>query len=159
MRLHGAPVSKLAPAKRRRRRRCASVSSKLSDAFGAFDMTINETFDPTGFSAVDPIAIADYTDVLFPVEHLPALFTGGTYMNIATFSNSEGEIRGQITSLSAPPVVVADLCTFDGDTTCDAGDLDAPHAVFNTDVPPDDALFDLNSDNVVDATDLSECVR
>ena len=47
-------------------------------------------------------------------------------------------------------------CGLGGDAGCNTADLDALYAVFNTSVPPTDALFDLNSDNVVDAADLNE---
>ena len=47
-------------------------------------------------------------------------------------------------------------CAFDGDTSCNTADLDALYAVLGTDVPPTDALFDLNSDNLVNAADLTE---
>ena len=49
-----------------------------------------------------------------------------------------------------------DPCGLGGDAGCSTADLDALYAVFGTSVPPTDALFDLNSDNVVDAADLSE---
>ena len=46
------------------------------------------------------------------------------------------------------------LCIFGGDTSCNTDDLDALYEVFNTQVPPTDSLFDLNSDTVVDTADL-----
>jgi beta propeller repeat protein len=47
-------------------------------------------------------------------------------------------------------------CGLGGDSGCSTADLDALYGVFNTNVPPTDAVFDLNSDNVVDAADLNE---
>jgi len=49
-----------------------------------------------------------------------------------------------------------DPCGLGGDAGCNTADLDALYAVLGTSVPPADALFDLNSDNVVDGADLSE---
>jgi hypothetical protein len=49
-----------------------------------------------------------------------------------------------------------DPCGLGGDASCNTADLDALYAVMGTSVPPTDALFDLNSDNVVDGADLSE---
>jgi len=43
-----------------------------------------------------------------------------------------------------------------GDASCSTADLDAISEVFGTNVPPTDAVFDLNSDNVVGAADLNE---
>ena len=51
----------------------------------------------------------------------------------------------------------ADPCWLnEEDEGCNTADLDSLYAVFNTSVPPTDAVFDLNFDNVVDAADLSE---
>jgi len=47
-------------------------------------------------------------------------------------------------------------CGLGGDAGCSTADLDALYAVLGTSVPPTDAVFDLNSDNVVDAADLNE---
>ena len=47
-------------------------------------------------------------------------------------------------------------CGLGGDAGCSTADLDALYAVFGTSVPTTDALFDLNSDNLVDAADLNE---
>ena len=46
-------------------------------------------------------------------------------------------------------------CGLGGDAGCNTDDLDALYAVLGTNVPPTDALFDLNSDNVVNAADLN----
>ena len=47
-------------------------------------------------------------------------------------------------------------CGLGGDAGCSTADLDALYAVFGTSVPPNDALFDLNFDDVVDGADLNE---
>jgi len=52
--------------------------------------------------------------------------------------------------------VTADPCAFGGDAGCDTDDLAALYAVFNTRVPPTEAQFDLNFDNVIGAADLTE---
>ncbi|MBI83604.1 MAG: hypothetical protein CMJ81_10435 [Planctomycetaceae bacterium] len=52
--------------------------------------------------------------------------------------------------------VVPNPCGLGGDAGCSRDDLDALYAVFGTSVPPTDALFDLNSDNVIDTADLTE---
>ena len=49
-----------------------------------------------------------------------------------------------------------DPCAFGGDASCNTDDLDALYTVFNTSVPPADAQFDLNADNVVGEADLTK---
>jgi hypothetical protein len=47
-------------------------------------------------------------------------------------------------------------CGLGGDAGCSTADLDALYDVFNTNVPPTDAKFDLDGDGDVDAADLNE---
>ena len=74
-----------------------------------------------------------------------------------TFAQNAGTFSLKSLEIWALPYEVGpNPCGLGGDETCNTADLDALYAVFNSIVPPTDALFDLNSDNLVDAADLNE---
>ncbi|MBP62689.1 MAG: hypothetical protein CMJ62_14310 [Planctomycetaceae bacterium] len=81
---------------------------------------------------------------------------GAGNIYLANGSAWNGNSSGTHKFAAAVPPAPSGPCAFDGDTSCNTADLDALYAVLGTDVPPTDALFDLNSDNLVDAADLTE---
>ena len=93
------------------------------------------------FSLEPEVALqGDFNDIL-----LPDLETG--------LWDSSGLLSsGNLLVISTIP----NPCSWGGDASCNTADLDALYTVFNTSVPPTDALFDLNADNVVGEADLTE---
>ena len=100
---------------------------------------IGDTFSL--FSLEPEVALqGDFNDILLPdlatgLWDASGLLTSGNLLVIST---------------------TRDPCSLGGDTSCNTADLDALYTVFNTSVPPTDALFDLNADNVVGGADLTE---
>ena len=93
------------------------------------------------FSLEPSVALqGDFNDILLPdletgLWDTSGLLTSGNLLVISTIPNS---------------------CSWGGDASCNTDDLDALYAVFNTSVPPTDAQFDLNADNVIGEADLTE---
>ena len=113
-----------------------SLEVELIDSFLP---QVGDTFSL--FSLEPDISLqGDFNDIL-----LPDLATG-------LWDASGLLTRGNLLVISATP----EPCTFGGDASCNTDDLDALYKVFNTSVPPTEAQFDLNSDNVVGAADLTE---
>ncbi len=119
------------------------------------DLTLDGNLDVLAIGGYAPVA-GDLFDILdfvpanlsgsFSAVNLPSLAPGLAWDQTNLYTN--GNLLVISPSLGG--------CSFDGDTSCTTDDLDALYAVFGTSVPPTDAVFDLNFDNVVGAADLSE---
>ena len=114
---------------------------------GMLDVELMNSFSPQ---------IGDIFDLLV-LE--PGVNLQGGFSNIGLPSLSSGAwdttgllSSGNLLVISTGP----DPCGLGGDASCSTDDLDALYAVFNTSVPPTDAQFDLNADNVVGEADLTE---
>ena len=77
-------------------------------------------------------------------------------VRIYPFALTSTEVTNNFNAGPGSILESAGPCAFDGDSICSTDDLDALYAVFGTDVPPTDSLFDLNSDNVVNVDDLNQ---
>ena len=114
---------------------------------GGLDVLSIDGFVPQAGDAFD---ILDFTPAnlsgTFSAVNLPALASDLAWDQTNLYTS------GNLLVISPGP----NPCGLGGDAGCSTADLDALYAVFNTNVPPTDAVFDLNSDNLVDAADLNE---
>ena len=94
---------------------------------------------------------------LFSLE--PDMSLQGDFNNILLPDLATGlwDTSGLLTSGNLLVIsTIPNPCSWGGDASCNTDDLDALYAVFNTSVPPTDAQFDLNADNVIGEADLTE---